>query len=78
MASSDVTDCPFTPDQVRITLPEVNAPSTTRFTISAGMAKPTPAEVPDCENMAVLIPTRLPFISTSAPPELPGLIEASV
>src|SRR5574337_66539 len=28
--------------------------------------------------MAVLIPIRLPFTSTSAPPELPGLIAASV
>ncbi|MNT30923.1 hypothetical protein D3C72_1667400 [compost metagenome] len=28
--------------------------------------------------MAVLMPTRLPFTSTSAPPELPGLMAASV
>ena len=28
--------------------------------------------------MAVLIPMRLPFTSTNAPPELPGLMAASV
>jgi hypothetical protein len=28
--------------------------------------------------MAVLMPIRLPWLSTSAPPELPGLIAASV
>jgi hypothetical protein len=30
------------------------------------------------EKIAVLMPTRLPAASMSAPPELPGLIEASV
>jgi hypothetical protein len=37
-----------------------------------------PIEPPDCERIAELMPTRLPCASTSAPPELPGLIAASV
>src|SRR6476469_9399019 len=49
------------------------------------MAKPTPMEpawLPseDCDNEAIaeLIPMTAPFMSTSAPPELPGLMAASV
>ena len=44
----------------------------------AGMAKPMPIEPPLREKIAVLMPTRSPFMSTSAPPELPGLMAASV
>ena len=40
-----------------------------------GMAKPIPSAV---EATAVLMPTTLPPASRSAPPELPGLIAASV
>ncbi|MNT94962.1 hypothetical protein D3C72_2367510 [compost metagenome] len=43
-----------------------------------GIAKPMPWEPPDLEKIAVLMPVRLPMASTSAPPELPGLIAASV
>ena len=43
-----------------------------------GMAKPMPIEPPDLEKIAVLMPTRRPSMVTSAPPELPGLIAASV
>ena len=42
------------------------------------MAKPTPDEVPEREKMAELMPIRSPSMSTSAPPELPGLMAASV
>ncbi len=42
------------------------------------MAKPMPTEPPDCEKIIVLMPTSLPSMSTSAPPELPGLMAASV
>jgi len=42
------------------------------------MAKPMPCEPPVREYIALLIPTRLPEASTNAPPELPGLIAASV
>ena len=48
------------------------------------MAKPTPIEPAsplapdDSDAMAELMPMTLPLMSTSAPPELPGLIAASV
>src|SRR6476660_206349 len=50
---------------------------------SMGMAKPRPIEPPSPWlwprlRMAVLMPTTAPVASTSAPPELPGLIAASV
>jgi hypothetical protein len=44
----------------------------------AGIAKPIPREPPVFEEIAVLIPTKRPKVSMSAPPELPGLIAASV
>ena len=47
-------------------------------TVSIGMAKPSPTLPPPTEAMAVLIPMTAPVASTSAPPELPGLIGASV
>ena len=43
-----------------------------------GIAKPIPTEPPVCEKIALLIPISAPRTSTSGPPELPGLIEASV
>ena len=43
-----------------------------------GMAKPMPMEPPEREKIAVLMPTTAPSMSTSAPPELPGLMAASV
>jgi hypothetical protein len=43
-----------------------------------GMAKPMPTLPPLGARMAVLMPTSWPLRSTRAPPELPGLIEASV
>ncbi|MCY1683116.1 hypothetical protein [Kocuria sp. SL71] len=48
------------------------------------MAKPTPMlpapadSSPEAEAIATLMPTTFPSTSTSAPPELPGLMEASV
>jgi hypothetical protein len=44
----------------------------------AGIAKPMPTLPPLGARMAVLMPTSSPRRLTSAPPELPGLIEASV
>ena len=52
--------------------------STISLTMLEGMAKPTPCEPPEREKIAVLMPTTLPAMSTSAPPELPGLMAASV
>ena len=37
-----------------------------------------PSDPPLGERMAVLMPISRPAVSTSAPPELPGLIAASV
>ena len=42
------------------------------------MAKPTPWLPPERLKMAVLMPISRPSMSTSAPPELPGLMAASV
>ena len=77
--SSGVSDCKFAPSHGRFTaLPPLRAEATTTRTMLAGMAKPTPCEPPEREKIAVLMPTMRPAISTSAPPELPGLIAASV
>jgi len=46
--------------------------------VAHGMAKPSPSLPPDCEMMNVLTPTTSPRVLTSGPPELPGLIGASV
>ena len=46
--------------------------------VDAGIAKPIPTEPPVREKIAVLMPIRFPLASTSAPPELPTLIDASV
>ncbi len=46
--------------------------------MAAGMAKPTPVEVPVRDKIEVLRPIRSPSMSTRGPPELPGLIAASV
>ena len=47
-------------------------------TMFTGMAKPMPMLPPERLMIAALMPTRLPFRSISAPPELPGLMAASV
>jgi hypothetical protein len=44
----------------------------------AGMAKPIPTEPPERVKIAVLMPINSPLRLTNAPPELPGLIAASV
>mmetsp|Transcript_51309 Transcript_51309/g.127755 ORF Transcript_51309/g.127755 Transcript_51309/m.127755 type:complete len:251 (+) Transcript_51309:132-884(+) len=43
-----------------------------------GIANPTPALIPDVENMAVFMPIMRPLLSRRGPPELPGLTAASV
>ena len=42
------------------------------------MLKPTPSLPPPLEAIELLIPMTSPFMFTSGPPELPGLIAASV
>jgi len=47
-------------------------------TICDGIANPAPANEPLSEMMNVLMPTSSPCAFTSGPPELPGLMAASV
>ena len=67
-----------TPIQPRVTPPDFTICSSTIFAVDTGIAKPMPIEPPEREKIAVLMPTRLPPASMSAPPELPGLMAASV
>ncbi len=75
---SVVTLWPAAPSQGGTILPPLAAAWSVLRTRLVGMAKPMPTEPPDCEKIAVLMPTRRPSRSTSAPPELPGLMAASV
>src|SRR5581483_4412411 len=61
--------------QPRVTLPRSMSWAVTRFTMLAGIAKPMPWPV---ATMAVLMPMTSPRRFSSGPPELPGLMEASV
>lgn len=64
-------DLTCTPRLGRSTRPLAISCGTTRPTVSAGMAKPTPAEVPVGVKMAVLRPIRRPLLSSRGPPLLP-------
>jgi hypothetical protein len=78
-AISGVTACSLAPSQGRrTTVAPPLADAITARTMLAGIAKPMPCEPPEREKIAVLMPTRRPARSTSAPPELPGLMAASV
>ena len=77
-AMSSVTLWIFTPIQPRRTRPASRSCATTRLAILDGMEKPSPAETPLGETMAVLMPITWPRMLNSGPPELPELIEASV
>jgi hypothetical protein len=46
--------------------------------ILIGIAKPMPTLPPEGARIAELMPIKWPCKSIKAPPELPGLIEASV
>jgi hypothetical protein len=60
------------------TRPSRISSGTTRLTTSTGMAKPMPALAPEGEKIAVLTPISRPAESSRGPPELPGLMAASV
>ena len=64
-----------TPSQPLTTLPFVRRSSITRRVMLLGMANPMPWPA---VTMAVLMPTTSPSVLSSGPPELPGLMEASV
>jgi hypothetical protein len=71
------------PSRPWVAVPFSMSSSATRFARFAGMAKPTPIEpdvvvVPPALAIATLMPTSSPLSFTRAPPELPGLIAASV
>src|SRR5436305_458859 len=66
-----------TPSQPRTTWPEARMLSMIAFAMLIGIVKPTPWYPPERLAIAVLIPMIRPWMSTSGPPELPGLIAAS-
>src|SRR6059058_389019 len=77
-ARSGVTAWIATPTQPRTTAPCSRIWSTTQRASAIGTANPMPTFPPAGLTMAALIPTTRPSWSTSGPPELPGLIDASV
>jgi hypothetical protein len=58
-------------------LPDIS-PGTIFFTVFTGILNPTPTFDPVGLRIIVLMPTTSPFELRSGPPELPGLIAASV
>ncbi|MCY1441032.1 hypothetical protein D9M71_573310 [compost metagenome] len=76
--SSCVGGTRLMPNHPRTTRPSFKIEFNTCWQILAGIAKPIPKEPPDCEKIAVFTPIKLPATSINAPPELPGLIAASV
>ena len=69
---------PETPSAACTALPVARIWSATFCTVATGTANPTPEEVPELDRIAVFSPISSPCPLTSAPPELPGLIDASV
>ena len=67
-----------TPSQPRVTAPSSMRLSMTCAAMLTGMAKPMPMLPPVRVAMAVFMPTTSPRRFTSGPPELPGLMAASV
>ena len=66
------------PNQPRVTSPSRMICSNTVRASETGIENAMPFDAPDCEKIMLLMPIRLPAVSISAPPELPGLIAASV
>jgi hypothetical protein len=77
-ASSAVSARPSKPSHGRTSGRPSMADSTIALTMLLGTANPIPSDPPLFEKIAVLMPTSRPSMATSAPPELPGLIAASV
>ena len=79
-----VTERAFTPRSACRTTPVRISSSAIARAVSIGIAKPRPIEPPSFPDVApmlriaVLMPITAPVESTSGPPELPGLIAASV
>ena len=77
-AMSGVSVWMFTPSTPRLTSPYLMSWFMTIFIMFDGIAKPMPMLPPVRDRIAELMPTSWPLRFTSAPPELPGLIDASV
>ena len=75
---SELTPCTMTPSCPRRTLPWSTSCAMTLLAILAGIAKPMPMLPPEGDRICELMPTSSPLVLTSAPPELPWLIGASV
>ena len=79
--STVFTDTNCTPKAGRITLPDCSNCSVISFTSLDGIPKPIPSALTFAVAFAIFdsfIPISLPSLLISAPPELPGLIAASV
>ena len=76
--SPPTTSCMLTPSRPRFTSPKRISWSMTARAITVGTAKPMPTLPPEGPMIAELMPISSPLRLTSAPPELPGLIGASV
>ena len=75
---SGVTGWTVTPSSPRRTLPWSISCVMTLCAMFAGMAKPMPMLPPDGDRICELMPISSPCVLTSAPPELPWLMGASV
>ena len=71
-------EMPLNPSSGRSSCPFAISCGTTRFRVSTGMAKLTPALYPVWVLIDVFMPITRPAESSSGPPELPGLMAASV
>jgi hypothetical protein len=67
-----------TPSQPRVTRPAARSWSRMGRARSVGMAKPMPWNPPSRLAMVVAMPMTSPRVFTTGPPELPGLMAASV
>jgi hypothetical protein len=67
-----------TPRNAYWALPVSRSAPSERLTTSTGTANPTPSPPPELVLICWLMPITLPSAATSGPPELPGLIAASV
>ena len=75
---SALMPCTVTPSFARRTAPFSISWSITFFAMFDGIAKPMPMLPSPGVRICELMPTSSPFVFTSAPPELPWLIGASV
>ena len=67
-----------TPSHPRVTLPLARSWPRIGFARSTGIANPIPWKPPELLRIAELMPTASPRVLIRGPPELPGLMAASV